>query len=104
MKALVWNSRSVKSQQVFERVQMLHRFHKITFIDLMELFQLARHINKYKRRVKMNLAISNCNDKIWLFTNHNVIATVLFLYCTITYYPTRGAESEYQLCYHVSIC
>lgn len=78
MKAFIWNIRSVKSQQAFHRVQMLHNFHKFSFIGLMEPFQQARHINKYKRRLKMDYAKANCNGKIWLFTNHNITANVLY--------------------------
>lgn len=77
MKALIWNIRSVKSQQAFPRVKMLHNYHKFTFIGLLEPFQHINEINKYKRRLKMKLALSNCNGKIWLFINHDIITYVL---------------------------
>lgn len=64
MKAFIGNIRSVKSQQSFQRVQMLHKFHKISFIGLMEPFQNLRQINKYKRRLHMEKAKTNCNGKI----------------------------------------
>jgi len=77
MKAFIWNIRSVKSQQAFQRVQMLHKFHNFLFIGLMEPFQDSRHINKYRRRLRMSNATTNCNGKIWFFTNHDVDFTII---------------------------
>ena len=71
MKSFIWNIRSVKSQQAFQRVQMLHKYHKFSFIALMEPFQDSRFIKKYRRRLRMPLATSNYNGKIWIFINHD---------------------------------
>ncbi|KAG5575266.1 hypothetical protein H5410_055400 [Solanum commersonii] len=56
---------------------MLHSFHKFTFIGLLEPFQNSRHINKYRRRLRMPLATSNCNGKIWFFTTRDFTTTVI---------------------------
>ncbi|KAG5601718.1 hypothetical protein H5410_033088, partial [Solanum commersonii] len=39
---------------------MLHNVHKFSFIALLEPFQDNRHINKYRRRLRMPFATSNC--------------------------------------------
>ncbi|KAG5575996.1 hypothetical protein H5410_056130 [Solanum commersonii] len=77
MKAFIWNIRSVKSQKAFQRVQMLNKYHKFSFIALLEPFQHTRHINRYRSRLQMPLMFHNCNGKIWLFVNHGFIATLI---------------------------
>jgi len=56
---------------------MLHKFHNFTSVALLEPFQQARHLNKYRRRLKMPIAVSNCNGKIWLFINHDIDMNVV---------------------------
>lgn len=56
---------------------MLHKFHHFTFITLIKPFHHVRYINKYKKRLKMPLANSNCNGKIWIFTNQDIGTTVV---------------------------
>jgi len=46
---------------------MLNKAHKFNFIALMEPFQNASVINKYRRRLGMPFAKSNFNGKIWIF-------------------------------------
>lgn len=53
MKALFWNVRSIRTQHSFNRIQMFHKYHKFVIIALMEPFQEARIIHKYKRRLGM---------------------------------------------------
>lgn len=77
IKALIWNIRSVKTQKAFQRVQMLHNYHKFAFVALLEPFQHVRFINRYRRRLKMPKAMHNCNGKIWIFTNHGFDVTVV---------------------------
>lgn len=77
MKAFIWNIRSVKSQKVFQRVQILHNFHKFSFMALMEPFQHVRTINGYRTRLKILHVTYNIKGNIWVFTNHvyNTIVT-----------------------------
>ncbi|XP_059291461.1 uncharacterized protein LOC132044942 [Lycium ferocissimum] len=77
MKAFIWNIRSVRTQQAFHRLQMLHRHHKFTFIALMEPFQQARNVEIYKRKIGMNIAGANSKGKIWYFIEANVDVQVL---------------------------
>lgn len=56
---------------------MLHYHHKFAFVALLEPFQAVRHINKYRRRLKMPLGTHNNNGKIWLFTNHGFDVSVV---------------------------
>src|SRR5688572_29937996 len=77
IKALIWNIRSVKSHRAFQRVQMLHNFHKFGFIALLEPFQQVATINRYKRRLKAPEAFHNTNGQIWVFVNNGFNATVI---------------------------
>lgn len=45
----------------------MHMEHNFCVIALMEPFQKAGHIQRYKRRLNMETAYSNLNEKIWLF-------------------------------------
>ncbi|KAK6791385.1 hypothetical protein RDI58_010466 [Solanum bulbocastanum] len=76
-KALLWNIRSVKSQQAFHRVQKLHRHHKFSLIDLIEPFQDTRNIQKFTRRLGMQYVNFNKNGQIWVFVNHNIQVGVI---------------------------
>lgn len=77
MKALIWNIRSVRSQHAFQRVQMLHNFHKFALVALLEPFQPVTCINRYKRRLRMPMVTHNINGKIWVFTNDGCDVTVV---------------------------
>ncbi|XP_075083544.1 uncharacterized protein LOC142167279 [Nicotiana tabacum] len=67
IKTLIWNIRSVKIQQAFQRVINMQKEHGFFVIALMEPFQNQSFIQKYRRRLGMDAAISNVNGKIWLF-------------------------------------
>ncbi|XP_060194987.1 uncharacterized protein LOC132624185 [Lycium barbarum] len=77
MKAFIWNIRSVRTQQAFHMLQMLHRHHQFTFVALMEPFQQARNVEVYKRKLGMNIAGANSTGKIWYFIEVNVDVQVL---------------------------
>lgn len=72
IKSLIWNIRSVNTQQAFQRVIILHRQHRFSIIALMEPFQNCRHIQTYRRRLGMEAVLSNINGKIWLFIESGV--------------------------------
>jgi len=74
MKALIWNIRSVRTQNAFQRVQMLHNFHKFNFVALMDPLHV-RELNRYNRRLKMSKGYAKSNGKIWLFVNHGFDVT-----------------------------
>ncbi|OIT21068.1 hypothetical protein A4A49_61788, partial [Nicotiana attenuata] len=67
IKTLIWNIRSIKTQQAFQRVVNMQKEHGFFIVALMEPFQKKKFIDKYKRRLGMEAAISNVNGKIWLF-------------------------------------
>lgn len=67
MNTLFWNVRSVRSQNSFHRIQMLHRHHNLSIIALMAPFQRTDNIQRYKRRLGMEYANHNCKGKIWVF-------------------------------------
>ncbi|XP_059288673.1 uncharacterized protein LOC132042062 [Lycium ferocissimum] len=77
MKTLVWNFRAVNTHKAFHKVQMLHKHRKFVLISLLEPFQQSRHIDRYKRRLGMNLANHNCNGKIWFFVTDGIEVDVL---------------------------
>ncbi|OIS97071.1 hypothetical protein A4A49_60549, partial [Nicotiana attenuata] len=66
-KTLIWNTRSVNTQLVFPRVINMQMEPNFFVIALMEPFQNARHIQRYRRKLYMEVAFSNINGKIWLF-------------------------------------
>ncbi|OIT21093.1 hypothetical protein A4A49_63446, partial [Nicotiana attenuata] len=51
----------------FQRVVNMQKEHGFFIVALMEPFQKKKFIDKYKRRLGMEAAISNVNGKIWLF-------------------------------------
>ncbi|XP_060211849.1 uncharacterized protein LOC132639421 [Lycium barbarum] len=77
MRAFIWNIRTVRTQQAFHRLQMLHRHHKFSFIVLMEPFQQARCIDKYRRKLGMTHAGVNNSGKLWYFIEDNVDVEVI---------------------------
>ncbi|KAG5585574.1 hypothetical protein H5410_046008 [Solanum commersonii] len=76
-KALFWNIRSLRTQNVFHRVQMLNRHHKFTLIALMELFQDTRQLQSYKRRLGMRYVNYNTNGQIWVFIKECISVGVI---------------------------
>lgn len=77
MKALIWNTISLKSQMAFQRVQMLHKFPNFSFIALLESFQHVGTIQSYRNRLHMPLVFCNFNGKVWLLTNHGFDTTTV---------------------------
>lgn len=76
-KALIWNIRSVRTQQAFKRLQMLNRHHQFLIIGLMEPLQHSRNIQTYRRKLNMRLTGSNMNGKIWYFVKENVEVEII---------------------------
>ncbi|XP_070054441.1 uncharacterized protein [Nicotiana tomentosiformis] len=72
VKTLIWNIRSVKTQQAFQRVITMQKEHGFFIVALMEPFQTQGLIQTYRRRLGMEFAISNVNGKIWLFLDASV--------------------------------
>ncbi|KAG5590468.1 hypothetical protein H5410_040982 [Solanum commersonii] len=67
--------RSVKSQQAFHRVQMLHRHNKFALIALMESFQDTMNIKKHSKT--MQYVNFNTNGQIWVLVNHHIQVAVI---------------------------
>ncbi|XP_070035101.1 uncharacterized protein [Nicotiana tomentosiformis] len=67
IKALIWNIRSVNTQQDFPRVINMNRKHNFCVVALMEPFQKKGLIDRYRRRLNMETAYANINGQIWLF-------------------------------------
>ncbi|XP_060183360.1 uncharacterized protein LOC132613364 [Lycium barbarum] len=74
--SLMWNIRSVNTQQAFERVVLMHRQKNFNFIALMEPFQHHRHIDMYRLWLGMGTAWHNITGKIWVFVNEEFQAEV----------------------------
>lgn len=85
MKVVIWNIRAVRTQKAFHRVHMLNNHHKFWLIDLLEPFQRATQIQKYKGRLRMNNAGKNSNGKIWFFVADNIYVEIMMdIYQQIT--------------------
>lgn len=54
MNALIWNIRSVKTQQSFERLIKMHRKNHYEFIGLMEPKQQAKKLERYRRKIGLH--------------------------------------------------
>lgn len=72
MKAFIWDIRYVKSHQDFNRVQMIHKHHKFSYIALLEPFQRYTQMGKYKRRLSMEQTGRNYNGKIQYVIEDNI--------------------------------
>lgn len=71
-KILFWNIISINSQQDFERLTNLNRINQYWMIGLMEPFEDSNKIYKYRHILKPHSALTNNNDKIWLFTREKL--------------------------------
>ncbi|KAG5620988.1 hypothetical protein H5410_006206 [Solanum commersonii] len=101
LKSLFWNVRSVRSQNSFHKIQMLHRHHKFNIIALMEPFQNADNIQRFKRRLGMECSNYNCNEVLvdfdqmltlkllFLENNQYLIISIMYAKC--------DAEARIQL-------
>ncbi|XP_019263812.1 PREDICTED: uncharacterized protein LOC109241529 [Nicotiana attenuata] len=78
MDALIWNIRSVNSQQAFERLIKLHRKNHYEFIGLMEPMQQAKTLERYRSRIGFAQAIANVSNKIWAFIDEIYEVTVMY--------------------------
>ncbi|XP_075084879.1 uncharacterized protein LOC142168117 [Nicotiana tabacum] len=78
MDALIWNIRSVNTQQAFERLIKMHRQHHFEFIGLMEPMQQARKLERYRRKIGFAQAIANVSNKIWAFIDEVFDVTIMY--------------------------
>ncbi|XP_019262022.1 PREDICTED: uncharacterized protein LOC109239885 [Nicotiana attenuata] len=78
MDALIWNIRSVNTQQAFERLIKMHRKNNYEFIGLMEPMQQSRTLERYRNRIGFSQAISNVSNKIWVFIDEVFEVTVMY--------------------------
>ncbi|XP_070009723.1 uncharacterized protein [Nicotiana sylvestris] len=78
MDALIWNIRSVNTQQAFEMLIKSHRKNHYEFIGLMELMQQARTLEKYRNRIGFAQVIANVSNKIWAFIDEVYEVTVMY--------------------------
>ncbi|XP_070029053.1 uncharacterized protein [Nicotiana sylvestris] len=78
MDALIWNIRSVNTQQAFEMLIKSHRKNHYEFIGLMEPMQQARTLEKYRNRIGFAQEIANVSNKIWAFIDEVYEVTVMY--------------------------
>nr|XP_009620919.1 uncharacterized protein LOC104112639 [Nicotiana tomentosiformis] len=72
IKTLIWNIRSVNTQQAFQKVINMQKQHRFCIVALLEPFQKQGFIHYYRTRLGMETALSNINGKIWLFIDATV--------------------------------
>ncbi|XP_060210833.1 uncharacterized protein LOC132637818 [Lycium barbarum] len=75
--SLIWNIRSVNTQQAFERVVLLHRQKHFNYVALLEPFQHVRHIDMYKLWLNMGTSWHNVNGKIWIFVDAEIQVEIM---------------------------
>ncbi|XP_060182996.1 uncharacterized protein LOC132612944 [Lycium barbarum] len=75
-KLLLWNIRSVNTQQSFERLTNLNRRNRYSIIGLMEPFEDAEQVEIFRRKLGMETTFVNISGKIWLFLSEDVQGSV----------------------------
>ncbi|XP_060202778.1 uncharacterized protein LOC132631203 [Lycium barbarum] len=75
--SLIWNIRSVTTQQAFERVVLLHTQKHFNYVALLEPFQHVRHIDMYKLWLNMGTTWHNVNGKIWIFVDAEIQVEIM---------------------------
>ncbi|XP_060182193.1 uncharacterized protein LOC132611846 [Lycium barbarum] len=70
------SNRSVNTQQSFERLTNLNRINIYSIIGLMEPFEDAEHIERFRRKLGMETTFVNISGKIWLFLSEDVQGSV----------------------------
>ncbi|XP_070036373.1 uncharacterized protein [Nicotiana tomentosiformis] len=78
MDAIIWNVRSVKMMQIFERLITMHRRHHFEFIGILEPMQQARKMEIYRRRIGWATAVVNVSNKIWAFIDEVYGVTIVY--------------------------
>nr|XP_009782875.1 PREDICTED: uncharacterized protein LOC104231559 [Nicotiana sylvestris] len=78
MNALIWNIRSVNTQQAFERLTKMHRKNHYEFVGLMEPKQQAKKLERYRNKIGLAQAISNVSNKIWAFIDEVFEVVVMY--------------------------
>ncbi|XP_016436865.2 uncharacterized protein LOC107762979 [Nicotiana tabacum] len=78
MDALIWNIRSVNTQQAFERLTKMHRKNHYEFVGLMEPKQQAKKLERYRNKIGLAQAISNVSNKIWAFIDEVFEVAVMY--------------------------
>ncbi|XP_019259967.1 PREDICTED: uncharacterized protein LOC109237999 [Nicotiana attenuata] len=92
MNALIWNIRSVKTQQAFERLIKMHRQNYYEFIGLMEPIQQARKLERYRMNIGFAQAIANVSNKIWVFIDE--VFEVIIMYNIVQQLTLRLFHTE----------
>ncbi|XP_059285202.1 uncharacterized protein LOC132038567 [Lycium ferocissimum] len=75
-KILLWNIRLVNTQQSFERLTNLNRRNRYSIIGLMEPFEDAEQVERFRRKLGMETTFVNISGKIWLFLSEDVQGSV----------------------------
>ncbi|XP_019241533.1 PREDICTED: uncharacterized protein LOC109221510 [Nicotiana attenuata] len=78
MDALIWNIRSVNTQQAFEMLIKMHRKNHYDFIGLMEPMQQVRTLERYRSRIGFAQAFANVSNKIWAFIDEVYEVTIMY--------------------------
>ncbi|XP_060210556.1 uncharacterized protein LOC132637493 [Lycium barbarum] len=70
---------AVNAQQSFERLTNLNKRNSYSIIGLMEPFEDAEQIERFRRKLGMEIAFVNISGKIWLFLSEDVqVLTVVY--------------------------
>ncbi|XP_070054818.1 uncharacterized protein LOC142179966 [Nicotiana tabacum] len=78
MDAIIWNVRSVKTMQAFERLITMHRRHHFEFIGNLEPMQQARKMERYRKRIGLATTVVNVFNKIRAFIDEVYDVTIVY--------------------------
>ncbi|XP_055800396.1 uncharacterized protein LOC129869819 [Solanum dulcamara] len=74
---LCWNARSIDTQGALDRLQRLKDYHKLSMIAVLEPFSNKSQLHFYRIQLGIDNAMSNSNNKIWLFWNKDCVCNLV---------------------------
>ncbi|XP_060200560.1 uncharacterized protein LOC132628814 [Lycium barbarum] len=65
------------SKGALERLTKVVKLYNIDFVALQEPFFKSNKVDKFRRRLGFDHAISNSHSKVWIFWNTNIVCSVI---------------------------
>ncbi|XP_075101822.1 uncharacterized protein LOC142177250 [Nicotiana tabacum] len=77
---LIWNVRSINTQNAFHGLIKLHRKYNFYMISLMEPWQDINKLEVYRKKLGLRTALDNLNVKIWAFIDEDIELIIMLVY------------------------
>ena len=76
-KTICWNARSINTKSSVQRLQFLRKLHQFYLIVILEPFANNNQLNIVRLQLNMDHAISNSNEKVWVFWTNDLTVNIL---------------------------